>query len=174
MEQRVSGPKVKPWQGIVLVVSVAVFLFLAQFIMTFLQYTLASLQILGRQTAYTVASVAYWLVGGIVALIFVRKYVMNYLYTVNTKVLHIERVYGPGKPRYVEDVYFSGLRALGTPQELKARYPSAKTIKAVHTRETLDTRAVAYETSDGTKLLLFQPNEEMWSWLQDALKKNKK
>ena len=65
------------------------------------------------QTAYTIASVAYWLFGGFLGLRFLRDYVLNYLYTTNTKQLQVCRVYGPGRPRVMEDVYFSRLKAIG-------------------------------------------------------------
>ena len=46
MEQRLAGPKLKVWQGCLLVVLVAVFLFAAQFVLTFLQYALTYFRIL--------------------------------------------------------------------------------------------------------------------------------
>ena len=59
MEQRLAGKKLKVWQGCLLVVLVAVFLFAAQFVLTFVQYALTYFRILPAQTAYTIASVAY-------------------------------------------------------------------------------------------------------------------
>lgn len=95
MEQRLTGQKLKFWQGCLLVVLVALFLFAAQFVLTFLQYTLTYFRILDATTAYTIASIAYWLFGGLLGLKFLRDYVLNYLYTANTKQLRVERVYGP-------------------------------------------------------------------------------
>ena len=80
MEQRLAGPKLKVWQGCLLVVLVAVFLFAAQFVLTFLQYALTYFRILDAQVAYTIASVAYWLFGGFLGLRFLRDYVLNFLY----------------------------------------------------------------------------------------------
>ena len=92
MEQRLAGKKLKVWQGCLLVVLVAVFLFAAQFVLTFVQYALTYFRILPAQTAYTIASVAYWLFGGFLGLRFLRDYVLNYLYTTNTKQLQVCRV----------------------------------------------------------------------------------
>ena len=51
MEQRLAGPKLKVWQGCLLVVLVAVFLFAAQFVLTFVQYALTYFRILPAQAA---------------------------------------------------------------------------------------------------------------------------
>lgn len=171
MEQRVSGPRLKMWQGWAAVAFAAVFLFAAQFILSFLQYTLTYFRILSAQTAYTIASVAYWVLGGLLGLKFLRDYVLNYLYTANTKQLRIERVYGPGRPRFVEDVYFSRLKSMGEVEELKKRFPGAKVVRATLRREKLPVKALAYDTTEGVKLLLFQPNEEMWAHLLTVFRK---
>ena len=174
MEQRLAGKPLKMWQGWLLVLLTALFLFAAQFVLTFLQYVLTYFRILDGTTAYTVASVGYWLLGGLLGLKFLRDYVLNYLYTANTKQLRIERVYGPGRPRAFEDVYFSRLKALGTQQEMEKRFPGAQKVRATLRRGTLPVRALAYETNDGMKILLFQPNEEMWAHLQAVLRENRK
>ena len=163
MEQRLAGPKLKVWQGCLLVLLVAVFLFAAQFVLTFLQYALTYFRILDGQTAYTIASVAYWLLGGLLGLKFLRDYVQNFLYTANTKQLQVERIYGPGRPRFMEDVYFSRLKALGEVEEIKKRFPGAK----------LPVKAVAYDSTEGMKILLIQPNEELWAHLHAALREKK-
>lgn len=173
MEQRLAGPKLKIWQGCLLVVLVAAFLFAAQFVFTFLQYVLTYFRILGAQAAYTVASVAYWLFGGFLALRFLRDYVLNYLYTANTKQLQVERVYGPGRPRLMENVYFSRLKAIGDLEAMKKRFPNAKVLRATLRRATPPVKAVAYDTTEGMKILLLQPNEELWAHLQAVLKEKK-
>lgn len=173
MEQRLAGPKLKVWQGCLLVVLVAVFLFAAQFVLTFVQYALTYFRILPAQTAYTVASVAYWLLGGLLALRFLRDYVLNYLYTTNTKQLQISRVYGPGRPRVMENVYFSRLKAIGEVEAMKKRFPGAKVQRATLRRATLPVKAVAYDSAEGMKLLLFQPDEELCALLQAVLKDKK-
>ena len=173
MEQRLAGKKLKVWQGCLLVVLVAVFLFAAQFVLTFVQYALTYFRILPAQTAYTVASVAYWLLGGLLALRFLRDYVLNYLYTTNTKQLQVCRVYGPGRPRVMEDVYFSRLKAIGEVEAMKKRFPGAKVQRATLRRATLPVKAVAYDSTEGMKLLLLQPNDELWALLQAVLKDKK-
>ena len=173
MEQRVSGPRLKMWQGCVAVVLAAVFLFAAQFVLTFLQYTLTFFRILDAQVAYTIASVAYWVLGGLLGLKFLQDYVLNYLYTANTKQLRVERVYGPGRPRFMEDVYFSRLKALGEPEEMKKRFPGAKVLRATLRRATLPVKAMADDSTEGMKILLIQPSEEMWAHLQTVLKGKK-
>ena len=173
MEQRLAGPKLKVWQGCLLVLLVAVFLFAAQFVLTFLQYALTYFRILDGQTAYTIASVAYWLLGGLLGLKFLRDYVQNFLYTANTKQLQVERIYGPGRPRFMEDVYFSRLKALGEVEEIKKRFPGAKVQRATLRRATLPVKAVAYDSAEGMKLLLFQPDGELCALLQAVLKDKK-
>ena len=130
MEQRLAGKKLKVWQGCLLVVLVAVFLFAAQFVLTFVQYALSYFRILPAQTAYTIASVAYWLFGGFLGLRFLRDYVLNYLYTTNTKQLQVCRVYGPGRPRVMEDVLLqppqSHRRGGGDEKALSRRQSAAR------------------------------------------------
>ena len=173
MEQRLAGKKLKVWQGCLLVVLVAVFLFAAQFVLTFVQYALTYFRILPAQTAYTIASVAYWLFGGCLGLRFLRDYVLNYLYTANTKQLQVCRVYGPGRPRVMEDVYFSRLKAIGEVEAMKKRFPGAKVQRATLRRATLPVKAVAYDSAEGMKLLLFQPDGELCALLQAVLKDKK-
>lgn len=52
MEQRVSGAKLTPWQGIALVALAAVFLLAAQFVLSFLQYVLTYFHLLPSEAAY--------------------------------------------------------------------------------------------------------------------------
>ena len=173
MEQRLTGQKLKFWQGCLLVVLVALFLFAAQFVLTFLQYTLTYFRILDATTAYTISSIAYWLFGGLLGLKFLRDYVLNYLYTANTKQLRVERIYGPGRPRFFEDVYFSRLKALGEVEEMKKRFPTAKILRATLRRDKLPVKALAYDSTEGMKILLFQPNDELWAHLQAVLREKK-
>lgn len=173
MEQRVSGAKLTPWQGIALVALAAVFLLAAQFVLSFLQYVLTYFHLLPSEAAYAVASIAYWVTGGLVALQFLRNYVLNFLYTANTKQLRIERVYGSGRPRFLADVYFSRAKAFGEVDALKARFAQAKIVHAVHRRERLPIQALAYEDTDGLKILLFQPNEALCAHVRQALRENR-
>ena len=140
---------------------------------TFLQYALTYFRILDAQVAYTIASVAYWLFGGFLGLRFLRDYVLNFLYTANTKQLQVSRVYGPGRPRFMEDVYFSRLKAIGEVEEMKKRFPGAKVLRATLRRATLPVKAVVYDSTEGVKILLLQPNEELWARLHAVLKERK-
>ena len=102
-----------------------------------------------------------------------RDYVLNYLYTTNTKQLQISRVYGPGRPRVMENVYFSRLKAIGEVEAMKKRFPGAKVQRATLRRATLPVKAVAYDSAEGMKLLLFQPDGELCALLQAVLKDKK-
>ncbi len=107
MEKKVSGTRLKPWQAILLILAVAAFLFVAQFVLTGLQFLLDRSGLLQGDTAYTVASVLYWLLGGIAALYVLRNYILCYQYVWNTKQLSVFRLYGAGRPRNMVDIYFS-------------------------------------------------------------------
>ena len=98
---------------------------------------------------------------------------LNYLYTTNTKQLQISRVYGPGRPRVMENVYFSRLKAIGEVEAMKKRFPGAKVQRATLRRATLPVKAVAYDSAEGMKLLLFQPDGELCALLQAVLKDKK-
>lgn len=174
MEQKVSPYKLKPWQGVLVVIGAAVLLFVVQFVLSFLQYAVSYYAFRSGnpigETAYTVASVLYWVVGGVVALAFLRHFILSYQYTANTRQLRIERVYGEGRPRFVEDVYLNRLLAMDSFEALHAKYPDAKRINACIRRCTYPRVSVAYKTADGVRILCFQPNGDFRRLLEDSLR----
>ncbi len=72
-----------------------------------------------------------------------------------------------------EDVYFSRLKALGEVEEMKKRFPGAKILRATLRRDKLPIKALAYDSTEGMKILLFQPNDELWAHLQAVLREKK-
>ena len=173
MEKKVSGTRLKPWQAILLILAVAAFLFVAQFVLTGLQFLLDRSGLLQGDTAYTVASVLYWLLGGIAALYVLRNYILCYQYVWNTKQLSVFRLYGAGRPRNMVDIYFSKLLAVDSVEQLRARYPQAKLSRATLKRCPEPVHCIAYNTLDGVRLLALQPGEELLQALQEQLKSKK-
>ena len=70
MQQKVSNPKLKSWQGMLLIVGIVVLLMVFQFVAAF-----AALMI-GGTISYTIASFAFWIFGGVVALQLLRAFIM--------------------------------------------------------------------------------------------------
>ena len=56
---------------------------------------------------------------------------------------------------------------------MKKRFPGAKVQRATLRRATLPVKAVAYDSAEGMKLLLFQPDGELCALLQAVLKDKK-
>ena len=93
MQQRLSNPKLKWWQGILLILALVAFFVATNLVGTVIAY------MAGDDTVYTVASVAYWVVGGLAAFGVVRSFIMEYSYTVDGLNFRIDRIYGNMKPR---------------------------------------------------------------------------
>ena len=67
----------------------------------------------------------------------------------------------------------SSMKAIGEVEAMKRRFPGAKVQRATLRRATLPVKAVAYDSAEGMKLLLFQPDGELCVLLQAVLKDKK-
>lgn len=168
MQQKVSNPKLSWWQGILLIVGIVAILMAFQFVAAALSLTF--------RTAYsfTVASLAFWVFGGAIALALLRRFVMAYQYTVEGVTLRIDRLYSGIRPRNAATIITRNIVAIGTPEEIEGKFPG--THPAVYTRSKagLPVTALAYEADGRIKAIHFQPNEEMIARLQSSLDEKKK
>ena len=84
-------------------------------------------------------------------------------------VLRIERLYGK-RARFAEDIALRHLNGLGSLKEMKAKFPGAKVTRAVRRQCPLQQLAVAYTDSEGQRICVIQPNDELREKLYAALK----
>lgn len=165
MQQKVSNPKLNWWQGILLIVGIVALLMVFQF-----AAAAVSLMI-GGVNSYTVASFAFWIFGGIIALAILRRFIMAYQYTLEGINLRIDRIYSGLRPRNALTVITRSIAAIGTPEEIEGKYPGSH--PSVYTRKGagLDVTALAYQADGKIKVIHFQPDAAMLEKLRASVGK---
>lgn len=161
MKQIVAHEKLSPIHGILLVFGLVVVLILLNYLV---------IDVLAVTIGYTAACVAFWVIGGLIALQLLRVYVVKFSYELNADVLRLNRSYGK-RQRHIEDIYLSQLAFVGAPEEAKRRWPDAKRVRAVHAKGKLPITAVVYKTASGIRVALIQANEELKAQLVARLKR---
>lgn len=165
MQQRLSNPKLKWWQGILLIIGIMLFFMLTNLVGSVVAY------MVGDQTAYTVASVAYWIVGGMAAFGIVRAFIMEYSYSIEGLNFRIDRIYGNMKPRNAETIITRNIVAYGEKDEIGDRYPNAHPQVFTRSRNPMAVKAVAYQSGDVVKIAHIQPDEKIEAAIVACLKK---
>jgi len=155
MRQRLSNPKLKWWQGVLLIIGIIVVLMLGELFGATMVYVFK-----GEYT-YTICSVGFWIFGGAVAIAVVRSFILEYEYTLTGSTLRIERVYNTGKPRFACDVLLRNVRAYGTLAEVEKKYPSAPRDTYLRGRNPLPELSLAYSVEGKMRIVRIQPNDEM-------------
>ena len=159
MQQRIQNKQPSALQGLLLVIGIVALFAALSFVCSVVQAYLNQ----------TLGSVLFWAAGAAVAYAVLREIVMGYQYTYNGMVLRIERIYG-SRARFVEDIAVRRLRGMGTLEELKAKFPGAKVVRATRRQCSLPEVAVAYEDGGNVRIALIQPNDEMREVLLRHLK----
>lgn len=167
MQQRISNPKLKWWQGILLVLGIVLFFMLANLVGSTIAY------MAGDQTVYTIASVAYWVIGGLAAFGIVRSFIMEYTYTIEGLNFRIDRIYGNMKPRPAETVITRNIVAYGSVDAVGEKYPNVHPQVFTRARNPIPVKAVAYHSGDATKIVHIQPDAKLEAALIDCLDKKK-
>lgn len=160
MKQIVEHKKIGTLHGILLVLGLIIALILLNYLV---------LGFLATYIGNGASSLAFWVLGGLIAWSVLRVYVVKYSYELGDGVLRINRAYGK-RERHMDDVYLSNLVFLGTPEDAKKRFPNAARVKAVHTKGEYPVVAIAYRTSDGHRIALIQANDELKSALRARIK----
>lgn len=155
MRQRVSNPRLKWWQGVLLIAGLVVILSLAHLVGSVVAY------MANDPNAYTAASILYWIFGGAVALVVVRAFIMDYEYSLEGLNFQVSRVYGKGKPRMAVSVITRNIVALGTPDEVGEKYPNAHPQVFTRKRSGMTVWALAYESDGKARILYIQPNDAL-------------
>ena len=122
-----------------------------------------------RYVSPSLGLLLFWGLGAAAVWLLLREVVMGYAYTYNGMVLRIERLYGK-RVRFVEDVAVRRLRGIGAPEEMKARFPGARVVRATLRRCPLPELAVAYNGAEGLRIAVLQPDEAMRAKLYENLK----
>lgn len=166
MQQRISNPKLRWWQGILLIVGIVVILMVFQFFAAVVAF------MSGSPNSYSIASIAFWLFGGIIALYLFRAFIMAYEYTLEGISFRIFRIYSGLKPREALTIITRSIEAIGTPEEIEGKYPGSH--PSVFTRKKVDIEvtALAYRTDGRLKVIHIQPNAEMRERLAACAEEN--
>lgn len=129
-----------------------------------------AMSLLARHIGGRAAKVLFWLIGAGIALVALRRYILQYEYELANGMLYLSFRYG----RYMREVDSFSLRtvvAVGAPEEILPRYKGARTHRAVLRRANLPQMAVAYKYEGKIELCVLQPDDEIRSALLSAVKK---
>ena len=160
IRQNVKGRSVPPILGALIVLGLAASIVLVSWVE----------RAVALSTGFQYGAFAVWALVVAEAVFIARLSVMSCRYTVAEGRFFIERVYGD-HARIVYDIPLDAVLAVGGKDEVFARYGSAQTYDSVTIRKyPLAEKALAYAAKDGgaARLLLFQPNEEIFAALSAA------
>jgi len=169
MQQRISNPKLKWWQGILLIVGIVVMLMAFQFIASVVSYMLT-----GDMYDNGIASLVFWIFGGFIALQLVRRFIMDYLYTIEGITFRISRIYAKGKPREALSIITRSILAVGTPEEIEGKYPGSHPSTYTRSKADIEVCAVAYGDEGRVRVIHIQPDEQLKQRLVDSIEKRRK
>ena len=151
MKQIVAHKKLGAVQGILLVLGLVVLLLLINYV---------AIDFLALHLGSTAASIGFWVLGGALAWLVFRVYIVNFVYEMDEDILRLSRKYGK-RERHIEDIYLNRMLYIGTPEEAKKRYPQAKKVSATHASSKEARTAVVYQTSAGSRIAIIQANSEL-------------
>lgn len=160
MKQTVAHKKIGNLHGILLVLGLFVVLALLNYVV---------LGFLATYIGNAASSLAFWVLGGLIAWGVLRIYIVKYSYELGDEVLRLTRAYGK-RERHIDDIYLNNLVFLGTPEEAGKRFPNARRVKAVHARGEYPVVALGYKASDGHRIALIQANDELKNALRARIK----
>ena len=165
MRQRVSNPKLKWWQGMLLIVSIVAILMVFQFFATVISYMTGDMNNLG------LASIAFWIFGGVIALYLLRRFIMEYEYVFEGINFRIYRIYSGIRPREAVNIITRSIEAVGTPEEIEGKFPGSHPSVFTRTKSGMDVYAVAYRIDGRLKVVHIQPDGNMLEKLRGCVEK---
>jgi len=157
--QRVENPPPRGWRGVVLVLAVAGAVVLAS----------EALQRLG-QIIGGVASILFFAFGGAVAWLLLDRFVLAYVYTCDASCLRLYRAYGRYR-RPMQEVWLSSLRASGSLEDMRRRFPDARVQRAVRDRCDIAPLAVVWLDGGRPAILVLQPDAALRAAIERAVKR---
>lgn len=166
MRQRLSNPKLKWWQGILLILGIVLALLIIQFAAA--AYALY----MGGANARLYASAGFWVFGILLALLILRHFIMEYEYSLEGLILRVDRIYGRMRPRMAVQIVTRKIAFVGTPEDAQAKYPGAHPTNYTRGRTGIALLAIAHETARGVRLIHIQPDDALRARLLKIQKEN--
>ena len=157
--QDVKNPKLQGMGGILVILAILLAIFLALVLSAVLRPFAGAL----------ISTIFVWLAGGAVALYVMRRYVVKFRYSMDARRIRIERVYGD-RARFMLEFPLNCIVKMGSIEEMRAAYPSARKDNAMLRDVPIRPVAIAYKQEGAVRLLLLQPNEQIHERLLSALK----
>jgi hypothetical protein len=167
MRQRLANPKLKWWQGILVILGIVAILFLAQFAAAAYAYYAVF------KSAQLQANIVFLILGIALAFLVLRNFIMEYEYTLEGLGLRIDRVYGGMRPRMVLQIVTRKITFVGTPEDAQAKYPGAHPSSFTRSRAGIELLVVAYEDKNGVRLINLQPDEAIRARLFGIAEENR-
>ena len=168
MKQSIGHKKLNPLQGLLLIVCLLAILFLVNYLA--IDLFGAWFSRISERAGGLAGLVAFWVIGGFIALQVLRVYVARISYTLTEDLLRMSRFYGK-RERHIEDVYLSQLLFVGAPEDAQKRFGKLSCIKATHPSCKLGRTALVYKNSSGTRMALIQADEALKTALTQRVKK---
>jgi len=161
MKQTVAHKKLRPWQGILLILAVIAALVLIKFLLSALLMNLIG---------YTACSVAFWVIGAAIAYWVFRRYIATYTYDLSADVLRLCRSYGK-RERFICDIYLNRVLFVGTAEDARKKFGKTGTVRAMRGCDHLPVTAIVYDSADGRRTALIQADDELKGALVNRMKR---
>ena len=168
MKPSIGHKKLNPLQGVLLIVCLMAILFLVNYLA--IDLFGAWFSRISERAGGLAGLIAFWAIGGFIALQVLRVYVARISYTLTEDLLRMSRFYGK-RERHIEDVYLSQLLFVGAPEDAQKRFGKLSCIKATHPSCKLGRTALVYKNSTGTRMALIQADEALKTALTQRVKK---
>ena len=168
MKQSIGHKKLNPLQGILLIVCLMAILFLVNYLA--IDLFGAWFSRISESAGGLAGLIAFWVIGGFIALQVLRVYVARISYKLTEDLLRMSRFYGK-RERHIEDVYLSQLLFVGAPEDAQKRFGKLSCIKATHPSCKLGRTALVYKNSSGTRMALIQADEALKTALTQRVKR---
>ena len=156
---RVKNNPLKPLQGLL-----TVLLLVGAVLLDSLLFSLIT-PLLGEGNA----ALMCWVLGVLIALWTMRRFVLTYSYGLSSTLLRICFAYGRYE-RTMEDIYLNNIVFAGTPEAVRAKYPSARVHRAVRPGCPIPHYAIAYRNDGRICIMLLQPDDKIREALLAAAK----
>ena len=115
------------------------------------------------------ASVGFIAYGCAIAWLLLNWYGMSFVYTATPDCLRVCRAYGK-RERFLADVWLNRIVAAGSLEAMKGRCPGARVTQATKAQCAYEPLALAYKDSDGARIIVIQPNDEMRKFLLEKIR----
>ncbi len=158
IQETVKSERVSPLAGLFLVLGVIIGIYIIQFFVAWLRLAFGFEH-------------GIWIVIGVAALVvaWILNRTKGYRYTLHQGRLIMERLIG-GHGKLAVNVLLTDVRAIGTEQEIKARYSAIKGIKRlVLSRESKPTWGLVYTDKGQENMVLFQPSEKLVQQIRNTM-----